>query len=40
MATLLTGAIKGNVMVRALSWQMSARGGLHIFQYPQETPDA
>lgn len=29
-------ALKSNIMVRALCWRLSARGGLHIFEYPKK----
>lgn len=31
----IIAALKANGMVRSLTWQLSARGGLHIFQYPE-----
>ncbi len=30
----IIGALNRNVMVRALCWRVSARGGLHIYEYP------
>jgi hypothetical protein len=31
----IVAAIKTNYMLRALAWRLTARGGLHIFQYPE-----
>ena len=31
----LVAALNTNRMVRVLSWRLSARGGLHIYQYPE-----
>jgi hypothetical protein len=30
------GALQRNWAVRAFAWQMTARGGLHIYEYPKE----
>lgn len=32
----IVGAINGNKTIRALCWKLSARGGLHIYEYPRE----
>lgn len=29
----IIGALKANTMVRAMTWRLTARGGLHIFEY-------
>ena len=30
----IVSAINHNVMIRALTWRLTARGGLHIYQFP------
>lgn len=30
----IVAALKTNMILRSLSWRLSAAGGLHIFQYP------
>lgn len=34
----LIDALNANTMVRVMTWKLHARGGLHIYQYPQQEP--
>ena len=33
----LVGALESNRTIHRMAWRMSARGGLHIYQYPEAT---
>ena len=33
----IVAAMKTNYMLRAMCWRMTARGGLHVFQYPERS---
>lgn len=31
----IIAALRTNTMISAMAWQLTARGGLHIYQYPE-----
>lgn len=36
----IIGAMNDNYMLTAMSWHLTARGGLHIYSYPPTEPEA